>query len=80
MLYAVGDIHGQFDLLKDLHQKIIKDAVQKGSDHTVVLVGDYVDRGPDSKKVLDFLMTEPFTEFKHIFTCSKPKESVNRSA
>lgn len=30
-------------------------------------MGDYIDRGPDGKGVLDFLMTEPFNNFEHIF-------------
>ena len=67
MLYAVGDIHGRFDLLKILHQKITKRAATQPGPHTIVFLGDYIDRGPDSKGVVDFLATEPFEDFKHIF-------------
>lgn len=55
MIYAVGDIHGELDLLDKLLVEIAKDAA-KGSDHTIIFVGDYVDRGPDSKGVIDRVM------------------------
>lgn len=53
MIYAIGDIHGRFDLLvktlNTIHQ--IDDP-----DKTVVFLGDYVDRGPESADVIDRLM------------------------
>lgn len=52
-IYAVGDIHGQLDLLKDAVAKIDQDG---GPDAQVVFLGDLVDRGPDSAGVIDFLM------------------------
>jgi hypothetical protein len=52
-IYAVGDIHGYADLLDDLLQQIERDAVQyAGRPIEVVFVGDYVDRGPDSRGVI----------------------------
>ncbi len=54
-LYAVGDIHGCADLLDGLLEKIDKDA--RGIDNArLIFLGDYVDRGPDSKGVLDRLI------------------------
>jgi serine/threonine protein phosphatase 1 len=51
--YAIGDIHGRFDLLDRAMATIIR---RQGHDPaTVVTLGDYVDRGPDSKKVIDAL-------------------------
>ncbi|MEE9427650.1 MAG: metallophosphoesterase family protein [Paracoccaceae bacterium] len=47
----VGDIHGRADLLENLLKKVS----EKAPDAKVVFVGDYVDRGPDSRKVLDRL-------------------------
>ena len=49
--YAIGDIHGRADLLVDLLAKIRPDP----SD-SVVFLGDYIDRGPDSKCVIDILI------------------------
>lgn len=53
-VYAVGDIHGRYDLLIDLLAQIADDARETAADHRPLLVfcGDYVDRGPDSAKVL----------------------------
>jgi len=57
MIYAVGDIHGMFDKLKTLHNKIIADIAYHGGTHaTIVFLGDYVDHGPKPAEVLDFLM------------------------
>ncbi|MBZ8135277.1 metallophosphoesterase family protein [Afifella sp. IM 167] len=55
-VYAFGDIHGRFDLLGELHQAMEADLQARPVDECVeVFVGDYVDRGPDSEKVLRFL-------------------------
>ena len=67
MLYAIGDIHGRFDLLLKLHQKIMIHAAQFEGKHTVITLGDYVDRGPKSKEVIDFLIKKPFTGFDHVY-------------
>jgi serine/threonine protein phosphatase 1 len=55
-LYAIGDIHGHLGLLKAAHDLIAADAARHGPG-PVVHVGDLVDRGPDSRGVIDFLMT-----------------------
>lgn len=52
--YAIGDIHGHLDLLQAAHERIATDMAQNGP-ATVVHVGDLVDRGPDSRGVVDFL-------------------------
>lgn len=55
-LYAIGDIHGRLDLLKAMHGRIADDlAARRPADFRIVYIGDYTDRGPDSKGVLDFL-------------------------
>ena len=48
---AIGDIHGCSAMLDTLLQ-----AVAPGPDDTIVTLGDYVDRGPDSPGVLDRLI------------------------
>ena len=52
-LYAIGDIHGQLDLLKAAHERIFSDG---GRDALIVHVGDLIDRGPDSRGVAAYLM------------------------
>ena len=51
---AIGDIHGCARSLKALMVKL--KAEQKLTGRTLVFVGDYIDRGPDSKGVIDFLL------------------------
>lgn len=51
--YAVGDVHGLGRRLEMLHSKIIQHIQMVGGEATVVHLGDYVDRGPDSKRVID---------------------------
>lgn len=56
LIYAVGDIHGYLDKLIELQDKIKKDA--NGRQHKVIYLGDYIDRGPNSKGVIDNLMKQ----------------------
>jgi serine/threonine protein phosphatase 1 len=54
LLYAVGDIHGRLDLLRSLLQRIEDDAGAHADaqQRALVFVGDYIDRGPDSRGVV----------------------------
>ena len=56
-LYAIGDVHGRLDLLTAMHAAIAAEIERDGvADWRIIHLGDYVDRGPDSKGVLDFLV------------------------
>jgi len=55
-VYAVGDIHGRLDLLQKLWAMIEADAEGAPLHKVVIFVGDYVDRGRDSKGVIEFLI------------------------
>ena len=79
MLYSVGDIHGRFDLLKILHRKIMEHSKQFDEIHTIVTLGDYIDRGSQSKEVIDFLWSEPFDGFKHIFLRGNHEDMMAKS-
>jgi serine/threonine protein phosphatase 1 len=50
LTYAIGDVHGRLDLLKDLLSQIITHA--SGRSCKLVFLGDYIDRGPDSAGVV----------------------------
>ena len=52
-IYAIGDIHGHLDKLEEVTARIFADG---GPDAEVVFLGDLVDRGPDSKGVIDFVL------------------------
>lgn len=61
ILYAVGDIHGECALLEQLLDRILEDAATAGAGQaaTIIFLGDYIDRGPDSRGVLERLSGRP---------------------
>ncbi|MBK1705933.1 hypothetical protein CKO40_15560 [Halochromatium glycolicum] len=59
-LYVVGDIHGRADLLEPLQARIEADAARyPDRDRWLIYLGDYVDRGPQSREVLECLSRPP---------------------
>lgn len=50
--YVVGDIHGCCRTLR----RMVEEELRIGKGDTLFLLGDYIDRGPDSKGVLDYLL------------------------
>ena len=58
-LYAIGDVHGQLPLLEELHEAIRRDLREAEAARIVAIyLGDYVDRGRDSRAVIDLLASE----------------------
>ncbi len=56
-VYAIGDVHGRRDCLEGLLRAIEADDLARGSARsTVIFLGDLVDRGPDSRGVIDTAM------------------------
>ena len=56
VVYAIGDVHGQADLLAALLDPIIREAAERGHSTALVCLGDYVDRGPASRQVIEALI------------------------
>ncbi|MEM9474856.1 MAG: metallophosphoesterase [Pseudomonadota bacterium] len=58
-VYAVGDIHGRFDLMIELLGIICVDADSKADNRStqIVFLGDYVDRGDETAQVLTALQS-----------------------
>lgn len=58
-LYAVGDVHGQDDLLDTMLARIRDDALTAGdgTQCTLIMLGDYIDRGLGSARVIERLST-----------------------
>jgi serine/threonine protein phosphatase 1 len=55
-IYAIGDIHGRADLLREIIGRIDDDVRRRPIANTVeVYLGDYIDRGPHSRTVIDLL-------------------------
>lgn len=68
-IYAIGDVHGRVDLLNAVFERI--DATLK--DHPIgqsvqILLGDYIDRGPNSREVIDALVAR---KKEHAMVCLK---------
>lgn len=60
-VYAIGDVHGRRDLLEEIEERIAEDlaASRRIVRPFVVYLGDYVDRGLDSRGVLERLIGNP---------------------
>ena len=56
-VYAIGDIHGRADLLDRLTARIDADLHRNPVPHSIeIYLGDYIDRGPSSREVIDRLV------------------------
>jgi serine/threonine protein phosphatase 1 len=64
-VYAIGDIHGRLDLLQDILQRVTEDAGQHPEDATrsLIFLGDYIDRGAESRGVVEALLQDPLPGF-----------------
>jgi serine/threonine protein phosphatase 1 len=55
LTYVIPDIHGRYDLLSDALAGITTHS--RGNGGSIVTIGDYVDKGPESKAVIDRLLS-----------------------
>ena len=78
VVYAVGDVHGRADLLQTLFQKINADAEEAGATPHLVMLGDYIDRGFQSRQVIEFLMSEKLSRFETRFLKGNHEEALLR--
>lgn len=65
-VYCIGDIHGRLDLLEELHDLVLKDCAGFTGARVVVYLGDYIDRGAQSRQVLDLLIEKPLDGFETV--------------
>lgn len=66
-IYAIGDIHGHLDELNRLLDWIADDLVSHDGKAEIVFLGDYIDRGPDTKGVIKRLRGKELPGDKHHF-------------
>ncbi len=79
VVYAVGDIHGRADLLDRLVDKIGADARTRPEPRKVlVYLGDYVDRGPDSRRTIDRLIAQGGDGFERVFLKGNHEDAMLR--
>jgi len=51
-LFAIGDIHGCFNAVRSL----LEQKIQIKESDKIILLGDYIDRGIQSKDVIDYII------------------------
>lgn len=66
LIYAIGDVHGCLDQLRELEARIVADAGGVAGEKWLVQLGDHIDRGPGSAQVLDHLLAPPPEGFRRI--------------
>ncbi|HNY13287.1 MAG TPA: metallophosphoesterase, partial [Candidatus Wallbacteria bacterium] len=79
MKWIIGDIHGMFDPLKKLITYLT--ALEKRPDtgsadyriEKLIFVGDYIDRGPSAKEVVDYLIS---LKHEKIFLCGNHEDMM----
>jgi len=67
MVYAIGDIHGRADLLQLLLDQIDEDANGFSGEVHLVFLGDYIDRGFQSRQVVDILLSDRLSRYRAHF-------------
>ena len=76
-VYAIGDVHGCVGLLRKLQAMILEDAASHADVRKVIVyLGDYIDRGVDSRAVIDRLIDEPLPEFESVFLKGNHEETL----
>jgi len=68
-IYAIGDIHGTLPPLLELHERIMAEEKKRAPKERKVIIylGDYIDRGLQSKEVIEHLISAPLPGFEQIF-------------
>lgn len=68
-IYAIGDVHGCLDELLALERVIVRDVETLSCRKLIIMLGDYVDRGPASAQVMDHLVATPPQGIERICLC-----------
>ena len=79
-VYAIGDVHGRCDLLIKLLDVIDADAASlpEGTKVSIVFLGDYIDRGLQSRQVIDLLLGERLKDRETVFLMGNHEDALLR--
>jgi serine/threonine protein phosphatase 1 len=66
VVYAVGDVHGCLSQLIALERQIEADAAGVQGEKWIIMLGDYIDRGPHSAQVIEHLLQTPPASFRRV--------------
>jgi serine/threonine protein phosphatase 1 len=76
VVYAIGDVHGCLKELKAAEAAIMADAAHVPAQRRIILLlGDLIDRGPQSAEVLDHLIAPPPAGFERMSLCGNHDET-----
>lgn len=79
--YAIGDIHGCHDVLNTLIRVIDEDDERRGpTDTRLLFLGDYIDRGPNSRGVIELMMKLDLGDDKVVFLMGNHEEVLLAAA
>jgi serine/threonine protein phosphatase 1 len=77
ILYVIGDVHGCLRQLQEMERRIGELAARTADrEHVIVLVGDLIDRGPQSADVIDYAMTPPGGNLKRFVLLGNHEEAM----
>lgn len=77
--YAVGDVHGRLDLLDNLLAQIEQDVARRPARRNLlIMLGDLIDRGPDSRGVVERMRTYHHDSIKPYFLAGNHEEVLLR--
>ncbi|MEM7214236.1 MAG: metallophosphoesterase family protein [Pseudomonadota bacterium] len=77
-VYAIGDVHGCVDQLRQLIGQIDDDlSLYPANQYKLVFLGDYVDRGPDNRAVIDYLIELEKSERDCVFLLGNHDERIS---
>ena len=67
-IYAIGDVHGRIDLLRSMFSRIHEDAAARPPSMRceIIMLGDLIDRGMESRAVLEFLLDPDLPDGFHL--------------
>ena len=75
-IFAIGDIHGCLNELTLLHKKILTHDKFNAKEDLLVYLGDYIDRGLNSKQVIDQIIKIKNTQIKTVMLMGNHEEMM----
>ena len=76
-LYVIGDVHGCLRQLQEMERRILARAAHFADrEHVIVLVGDMIDRGPESAAVIDHVMSPTVGNVRRLALLGNHEEAM----
>lgn len=66
-VYCIGDIHGSYELLLNLFEKIENDYHHFNGKIIIIYLGDFIDRGNKSQEVINFILAHKNPSIEYVY-------------